>query len=475
VSRVRAARAIGVVALVLGAGLWPARPARANDAPPPAALAPLVDELGAATSQALAEMRGEKGQKLRVAVTPARGAGALAAPLRDWLIASTRRGPELEVHDLPDADLATVQRAGYDLWVELELRVDEAAAKVTLLVRVRRPSLAWRDWLSWPMKRWVRSFAASRPLDAELRRVLHLPTRGARVLGKPRRVELDLGAPLLALATADLDHDGKVEIVALTTDEVVVLQAKKDTLVARQRFALRSVAPVPRPREPIGTIVTMDLDGDGTPEIIATSSEHQDGQQLAWRKGALVDAGAFHGFPVCPLPYDTPAVIGALPLVPGRNVFDGRGYELERDRGGEGAASHAFPPESVAATCAGEARDDRYTGNVAADGRFALARYAGPVLATVTGVGAAIALADLDGDHLPELVASAPRPPGDGDQLTIYGFTDAPKPTVLWRSEPLSGGIVAVTTGDTDGDGVNDVIFAARLLGATRTDAWIVR
>lgn len=472
-SRVRVARAVGVVALLLWASTWRAGAARAAGVPPPG-LAPLVEELGAQTGQALAEMRGAKG-KVRVAVTAARGAGALAGPLRDWLVDGIPRGPDLEVYDLPEADLRTVQQGGYDLWVEPELRVDEAAAKVTLVVRVRRPSLAWRDFLAWPMRRWVRSFAVTRPLDAELRRVLHVPTRGPRSFARPRRLELDLGAPLLALAAADLDHDGKVELIALTTDEVVVLQAKKDTLVARQRFALRSAARVPRPREPIGALVALDLDADGTSEIIATSSEHEHGVQLAWRKGALVDAGAFEGFPLCPLPYDTPVVIGAMPLAPGRNVFDGRGYWLERDGASEGAAIHAFPPESVAATCASEARDDVHTGQVAADGSFSLAPYARPALATVPGVGTAIALADLDGDHLPELAASAYRAPGDGDQLTIYGFTDSKKPTALWKSDVLSGGIVAVAVGDTDGDGAPDVVFAARLLGATRTDVWIVR
>ena len=63
----------------------------------------------------------------------------------------------------------------------------------------------------------------------------------------------------------------------------------------------------------------------------------------------------------------------------------------------------------------------------------------------------------------------------DGDQLTIYGFSDLKKPSALWKSDVLSGGIVAVAVGDTDGDGAPDVVFAARLLGATRTDVWIVR
>ncbi len=81
------------------------------------------------------------------------------------------------------------------------------------------------------------------------------------------------------------------------------------------------------------------------------------------------------------------------------------------------------------------------------------------LLPTEDRAGDRILLADLDGDGEGELVTSAATPPGDGDEVTIYGLDPTlSRLTVLFRAALSGGGIVAMADGELDFDGYPDVL-----------------
>src|SRR5262249_43734382 len=122
-----------------------------------------------------------------------------------------------------------------------------------------------------------------------------------RMFFRPQKTALDLGAPLVALAAGDIDGDGTTELVALTTDDVVVMRLGHDATRVEERVALEGAAPLPRPRDPVGALLCADLDGDGKPEILARTSEHASGVILGWRDNALVRVGPLKNFPMAAL------------------------------------------------------------------------------------------------------------------------------------------------------------------------------
>src|SRR6185369_14963349 len=63
---------------------------------------------------------------------------------------------------------------------------------------------------------------------------------------------VDLGAPLVALTSADLDRDGKAELYAVTTREVVAIGAGK-RVAELGRVAFGGEPAVPASRDPVGT------------------------------------------------------------------------------------------------------------------------------------------------------------------------------------------------------------------------------
>ncbi len=438
-----------------------------------------LDDTAAAAGHEVTEMLAGRSARPDIAVSVRVDAGPRAAAVANDL------GGRI-VHELgalgagkgvvvADVDAAALRKAGFGMWIEAELRIDGKNGQVGVRLLLRRFAPSWRELISQPTSGWVRVVTMSWPLDAELRRGLGMPAVGPRKLGRARRLELDLGAPVLALAAADLDGDGVAELLALTPDEVVVLEARKSALLPRQRVALGGDAPAQRPREPFGSMVAVDLDHDGRPELVATSSEHDKGVRLAWRRGALVADGTFYDYPVCGFPYDPgPVDVGAVQLFPGTSTINGGSWWLERGPKPYARDITELPQRMVAMACLEQA-NKYWFGCVEPDGTFSLDIESKKPRPRLAGVGAAIAFVDLDGDGVPELAASAHRAPGDGDALTIYSLADAKHVDELWKSDPLSGGIVAVTGGDSDGDGAADVIFAARLVGSTRTDVWIVR
>ncbi len=280
------------------------------------------------------------------------------------------------------------------------------------------------------------------------------------VTWKPQRLaSIDLGAPLVELAAADLDGDGRAELIALTTKDVVVLGAR-----GRREIAVLGRAAVPRgaaigPRAPVG-VIAIARTATGA-EVVARVSTAGRGARYHWNGSALTEVGAVAGFPLC---------TGAAELASGRDSFgDGatRRYavrcteELVDPEGRALVAAAALGPGGgleveLRARCA------------AGDGGCPA-----PRTIAARGIGVAFAIADVDRDGRPELIAAADGAPGDPDQVTVYPLAGGAVGKPLFRRK-FTGGVAAIAAADLDGDGTVEVVAAVRLVGAARIDLWFL-
>jgi hypothetical protein len=320
---------------------------------------------------------------------------------------------------------------------------------------------------------------------------------------------VDLGAPLLALGTGDLDRDGQAEIVALTADELVILERRgRRDLQARARLPLPGRMAVIRPRDAVGSLVIADVDNDGQVEVVARSSERAHGSIARLVDGALVEVGVFDGFPLCP------TVHGELD--PGRNYFvTTAGAGTLDPTAAAPAETEAAAPESAAtAGVAGapvsairwrafaaekperffsaRCRDDMVdaagrkrtvVGILGNDGtlhlwsevrcpRRDLACHAARARTrALADNGVAFEIADIDNNGHPEVVVTAAAPPGEPDRVSVLSWQDDRLMAVYQRS--FSGGVVGLSAGDIDGDGALELLCAVRLFGSYRVDLWI--
>jgi hypothetical protein len=301
------------------------------------------------------------------------------------------------------------------------------------------------------------------------------PPTPIAVTWKARRLgPVDLGAPLVALASGDLDGDGRAELIAVTEREVVVLAPQGTrALTPVARLALPDDASSSAPRTPVATAVVVP--GARGAELRVRSSTRGRGARYRYADGKLRELGALEAYPLCA---DRDG-----------RLARGRAY-FERS-GGRDGLPEAWPARYWAAACR--------TGLVDRDGRAlkvdAVLAARGALAVTVTvrcdpgedgcvaerqlavsGVGVAVAIADVDRDGRPEVITSAASAPDDPDAVTVYTLpatgTKLGKPVF---KKKFSGGVVGVAADDLDGDGDIEVIAAVRLAGARKkVDLWLL-
>jgi hypothetical protein len=271
------------------------------------------------------------------------------------------------------------------------------------------------------------------------------------VTWKPQKLgSLDLGAPLVAVAAADLDGDGRAELYLVTSREVIAA-GMAGKLHELGRVAFTGEPAVPASRDVVGTAVV-----DGT-AVIAAVSDWASELRVEWRGKALTATPGAAGFRVCG---------DRLQLAAGRNHFREGAVALFGARCRADLTDAAGHPLRLRAELLATGALDVTVEKCAAggDGCQPAGSY------RYKDVGVAFELADVDRDGTPELIASSASAPGDPDVVRVFAL-GAPVNRPRFKKS-FQGGVVGFAVSDGDGDGVAEVLAVVRLAGATRVDVW---
>jgi len=264
----------------------------------------------------------------------------------------------------------------------------------------------------------------------------------------------DLAERVLALAAGPTEG-GAVRIVAVTPAAVTLLDARGALLAS---YPLPPAPPGPLVRDAAAVAAIGDFGGGRVGYAVAG---RPGGEILSAAGDRLEEVASIAAAPL--------ACGGAGPLfgafAPGRGVladlltpFVDPGARPASTRELFGAAAAPRPGRAAYAVL----------------GSDFTVRLLGPTLdrlaPDVPGVGAGFALADLDGDGEPELVASSALP-GRTDRVRVLGT--GPQAATVYESAPVDGALLAAAAGDLTGDGLDDVVLAA-LLPAGGTRLWLL-
>lgn len=268
---------------------------------------------------------------------------------------------------------------------------------------------------------------------------------------KPQRLgSLDLGAPIVAVAAADLDGDGKAELYLVTSREVIAVGIA-GKIRELGRVAFTGEPAVPASRDVVGTAVV-----EGSTVIAGVSAWAKD-LRVEWHGKTLTGKHGAGGFRVCG---------DRMQLATGRNHFrdgsaalfgarcrddltDPAGYPLHV----RGELSIAGVLEVAVEKCAADGTGCQPAGSH---------RY--------KDIGVAFEIADVDRDGTPDVVVSSASPPGDVDSVRVVPL-GAPAGKPMFKKE-FKGGVAGIAVADGSGTGVPEVIAVVRLAGATRVDLW---
>ena len=278
-----------------------------------------------------------------------------------------------------------------------------------------------------------------------------VPPVPVAVKWKPQKLgSLDLGAPIAAVAAADLDGDRRAELYVVTSREVIAASIA-GKVHEQSRVAFGGDPAVPASRDVVGTAVV-----EGGALIAAVSAWAKD-LRVQWDGKALIGKPGAEGFPVCG---------ERMQLATGRNHFSGGSAALFGARCRNDLVDRAGAPLHVRAELSTSGVLDVAVERCAADGNACLPagtyRY--------KDIGVAFEIADVERDGTPDVIVSSASAPGDADAIRVIPLgAAASKPTF---KKTFNGGVAGIVVADGDGDGVAEVIAVVRLAGATRVDVW---
>ena len=261
---------------------------------------------------------------------------------------------------------------------------------------------------------------------------------------------LDLGAPLVAMTAADLDGDGKAELYAVTTREVIAIGIARGKVTELGRVAFGGDPAMPASRDPVGTAVV------DKGELVASASAWDSDLRVSWQGKKLVGTVGVAGSLVCPGE--------RLVRVPGRNHFGDVAQPLYGVRCRADLVDPMGALLHLRATLMGaklEVVIERcgVTGSCLPVAKHEYKDY-----------GSTFEIADVDRDGKPEVTVSGAGAPGDPDAIKVMTLGGDEKKGLFRRT--FKGGVVGIAVGDGDGDGGVEVIAAVRLAGGMNVDLW---
>lgn len=412
----------------------------------------------AAEDVAARAVEGVEPGKVALAVS-APGAEGLREPAESAVAsAMARRGNSvlpLRGAQLSDAEEAA-RALGADLLLRLEVSLTDGTLALSGEILRTRPNFFLQRV---PEARGAgsRLVGATAPAD-DAARALAAP---ARPSAGPTRLLPLADLPVQVLAIAAGGTEAGVRLVAVTPTGVALLDRRGVQLAFH---AAPPPPPGPRVRE---AAAVASIGGFAGGRVAYAMAGWPEGEVLSAardelsRAGPIPAEGASASIPIAS--GGAGALYGAF--VPGRGVLADVVAAAP-----DPAARPSSARELFGAAAAPRAGRVAY----AVLGTDDVVRLLGPTLAPaapdVPGVGAGFALADLDGDGEPELVASSPEP-GATDRVTVLRVEASP--AASFESGEVEGAFVAGAAADVTGDGLDDAVLAAALPGG-RTRLWVV-
>lgn len=432
------ATASGDVAIVGRAELPPAAP-RA-DALLDAILGPLTAELRSETRFIRVD---------RVTPQSVAGTSSSAAPTpRPAVTPDDTTSTATPARADSEADVRALLERGYEAVVTLTVttRGNFLVVEGTVTGVGPRP---WRELLVRRPARLASVFTRTR-LDVQLRQYVGALPRLTEATVATRSLALPARG-YLAAVTADLERDGRTELVLVTSAGVDVLRLGASRAGTPRVEPVASAAwpasdaPPTRARRLVATAIDAH---DGT--VLVRISESSTTFRVEATESRMTIAAAPSACDADTFPVD-----GACAAVVAGRDFFGR-----RLRGNGGAAARTAPASFYARSARQIRQPDGGALGVEAvvtpSGRLAVrtaARTTG-----MPGCGAALAMSDVDDDGQPELICSAATAVGEGDRLQILRLRASTGLTTVWRGPPLPGSVFVATSGDLDDDGLEELL-----------------
>lgn len=444
----------------IAAAAEPLAPAPSTATPKPAAMAqpaspstapsgpPSVEQLVQRVAEGVKALRPEPPVALHLSGSSAELQRAFGTMLASRLAAS-ELGPV--VLDAPSPEAA-----------EIQAREKGARSLVRLTVSVQDGQLSARGdvlgtWINFwsgrtPSRPVTPAAAVAETVDADAGALALAALAPAMapsssspmtdMMGGPRQMRL-MGAALVkldqvpaALATGDLDGDGKDE-VAVLTERTVFVFAADGRLVARRELESLPLSSAP-PREPFGVIAVIPQPA----RLAAWSARYAHGEVLTLdaAKGTLRPIGPLDTAPLGANERGT-FTSGQTAYTPEVRLSEGRILTVPAPF----TTASILPPRLLF---------------VHLDGSATLySRPTAPPI-RIQGLGAGSTLGDLDGDGTPELITTSPQLFPSPDVVRVYPLAgdDPTGHGMLWQTVLPPGRAFQVVTADLDRDNHREVL-----------------